>query len=334
MTAPRRPQSPEAPVAGVGFLRFLREIEQRASEDTPRIGQSTALREETVAIGQDPYMGFPVDDLSRRTTHPRGVPEVRNNIIGFFGPQGALPLDITEEVYRWAQAGDLAFVRFTDIFATRFQQLFYRAWADARAITQFDHPVEDRFRNYVGAVLGIGTPAFQGRDRLDDHARLALAPLALGRVKSPRKLQQMIEQDLAVDVWVEEHVPVWIAFEDDARNALGVAGSSLGRDLYVGARVQSVEEKVVIHIHTETLAQYRGFLPGGAAHLRLQSIVRWYLGEALDVAVSLTLPAGEVVGATVGKSAELGWMAVLEARDKPPPETRAQGATYALTRAA
>ena len=331
MTKAAKPQLDDN-VAGIGFLNYLRRIEQR-NPDKPRIGRSTALKEEPVALGQDPFMGFPQHDFARMGTSRRGTPEVRNHIIGYFGPHGALPLDITEEVVRWTLSGDMAFVRFTDIFATRFQQLFYRAWADARAITQFDHADGDRFASYLGALLGMGTPAFQNRDSLPDHNKLALAPIALGRVKSPRKLQQMLENDLSAEVAVEEHVPVWITFEDDARNALGRAGA-LGQDLYIGGRVQSVEEKIVIHIHTQSLADYRAFLPGGDSHARLRDIVNWYLGAAIEVDVSLTLPAGEVQPAKVGESAELGWMAVLEDREKPAPDTPLQGARYALSEAA
>ncbi len=333
MKTPTPKETPTRPVEGIGYLNFLRAIEQR-SGGKPRIGENTSLREETVNIGQDPLMAFPLHDLNRLMDGKRGLPEVRNNIIGFFGSNGALPLDITEEVYRWAESGDMAFVRFTDIFATRFQQLFFRAWSDSRAITQFDHPDGDRFATYVGAVLGIGTPAFQDRDSLNDLNKLALAPLAIGRVKSPRKLQQMLEKDLGADIHVEEHVPVWIAFEDDARNALGMAGSSLGRDMYLGARAQSVEEKIVLHIHTETLDEYRAFLPGGTSHARLHDIVNWYLGAAYEVNVSLTLPADQVQAAKIGESAELGWMAVMPQRVPPPANTPVQGATYALTEVA
>ena len=98
--------------------------------------------------------------------------------------------------------------------------------------------------------------------------------------------------------------------------------------------MQSVEEKIVLHIHTETFAQYRQFLPGGEMHTRLKDIVTWYLGQAIEVDVSLTLPAGEAQTAQVGKTVELGWMALLEADDPPPPDSKMQGATYALSVAA
>jgi len=265
-----------------------------------------------------------------------GKPELRNQIIGFFGPYGALPLNTTEEVARWVNDGDIAFVRFTDIFATRFQSLYFRAWADARAITQFDHDDGDRFSTYVAALIGKGTPAWQRRTQyVDDINSLAMAPLAMGRIKSPLRLQQMLAYDLGADVHVEEHVPTWIMFEADSLNMLGMQGSTLGRDAIVGGRVQSVNEKIKINIRTKTLAEYRTYLPGGAAYLRLKDIVTEYLSQTFEVAVALSLPADQMAPAVIGQSAELGWMATLTPQDPAnTPKTYLPAATYQLHDAA
>ena len=323
----------EDKVHSVGFLAFLR-TQERLAADRPRIGENTTLKQEVVTIGQDPFMAFAESDISRIEHGPGGRPEIRNQIIGYYGPHGALPLNLTEEALRWVNNGDMAFVKFTDIFATRFQQLFYRAWANTRAITQFDHPTGDRFSDYVGALIGIGNPANKDRDDLEDVNKLALAPLATGRVKSPVRLRQMLRQDLGADVEVEEHIPTWISFEPDTQNALGMRGSSMGRDMFLGARVQSVDEKIRLHVRTQSLEEYRTFLPGGESHQRMQDIVNWYLGATFEVDVSLTLPADQMQPAQLGQSTELGWMASLEPADPPPPTTQVQGATYPLTQAA
>lgn len=324
----RRP-SDGKDVRAVGFFNYLRQLEQRAG-DVPRIGQNTTLAQEVVTIGQDPSMAFPEADFLRMDTDKRGKPAVRNQIIGFFGGQGALPLDMTEEVYRWTRTGDYAYVHFTDIFATRFQQLYFRAWSDSRAITQFDHPTQDRFATYVGALVGLGTKATQNRDTLEDINKLALAPLAVGRVKSPVKLQQMLQQDLGAKIHVEEFVPSWIMFEADSLNALGGANSSLGRNMFLGARAQSVDDKICLNIATGSGIEYRSFLPGGESHSRLTAIVSWYLGVNFDVTVALTMPADAIAKPVVGKTMELGWMAALEPANKPPPDTQVPGASYTL----
>ena len=59
---------------------------------------------------------------------------------------------------------DDAFARFVDIFQRRFLALFFRAWSDAHPISQNDRPDEDRFRIYIGAMIGIGAPAYREAD--------------------------------------------------------------------------------------------------------------------------------------------------------------------------
>ncbi len=317
----------------VGYLALLRKLE-RESAGKPRIGRNTTMAEELATIGQDPFLAFPETDLSDIRQDKAGRPDLRNQIIGFFGPHGALPLNTTEEVLRWAQSGDLAFVKFTDIFATRFQQMFFRAWSDARAITQFDHEDDDRFSQYVGALIGIGTPAWADRGHIPDTNRLGMASLGIGRVKSPVKLQQMLRYDLGAAIDIEEHVPTWIAFEGDSLNRLGQQGSTLGRDCFLGSRAQSVNEKIMIQIRARTLAEYRAFLPGGASHTRMLDIVNGYLGRTFEVGVALTLPAEEFEPAVIGKSTEVGWMASLAPEPAPPPGTYLPGATFALNTAA
>ncbi len=311
-----------------GLLVLLRLME-RSGKGKPRIGKNATLRDEIVTIGQDPYLAFPESDVSNIDRSGKRT-QVRSRVLGLFGPQGALPLNTTEEVLRWFEQGDHAFIRFTDIFATRFQQLFFRAWSDSRAITQFDHETGDRFRVYIEALMGLGTPAFRNRDALPDINKDALAAIAIGRVKSPRRLQQMLRLDLGLRAVVEEHQLSWIELEDDSHNRLGQRGSSLGRNMYLGARVASVNEKIRLRVPTRTIAEYRSLLPGGASHRRMRDIVRWYLGQSVEVDVALSLPAAEMPSAVVGASTQLGWVASLAPDRTQDQRRQVPGAQYAL----
>jgi type VI secretion system protein ImpH len=109
---------------------------------------------------------------------------------------------------------------------------------------------------------------------------------------------------------------------------LGQSGSTLGRDMYLGARVPTVNDKIRLNLRTRNLKEYRDFLPGGALHARMQAIVRWYLGRSVDVDVQLSLPADQMPAAVLGKTTELGWLASLA----PPANRRGlvPGASYAL----
>ncbi|MEL6127490.1 MAG: type VI secretion system baseplate subunit TssG [Pseudomonadota bacterium] len=306
-----------APVSGAaqpwesrGFLAYLREVE-RAASHLPRIGRSRSLAEEPIALRQDPYLAFPDTDLAPIQEGANAKPVVSARFMGFFGPHGALPINTTEEVLRWSLKGDDAFVRFTDIFATRFMQLFFRAWSDSKAISQYDHDRDDRFQLYLLSFVGMRTEAFRTRDDLPPPDRAALAGLATGRVKSPVRLRQMIEHRFGVKASIEEHVPIWMTFEEGAQNRLGARSSTLGRDMHVGAKVASVSDAICVHLTCRDIADYARFLPERPGHAQLAALVHWYLGRATDVQVSLALPRQEIVPARLGATAELSWMAAL-----------------------
>ncbi|MCQ0969172.1 type VI secretion system baseplate subunit TssG (plasmid) [Paracoccus sp. TK19116] len=311
-------------MSGQGFLSLLRDLE-RAAPDKPPIGRNRRLSDETVRIGQDPSLAFPAGDFA-----PPRADALRAQVLGLFGPQGPLPLNTTEEVARWLEGGDDSFVAFTDLLATRFLQLFFRAWSDSHAITQYDHPTEDRFNRYVAAVAGVGTPAFRDHDGLPDIARLPMVSLFGGRVRCPVRLRQMIETHLQIAVSVEEHVPLWMEFEPGDTSTLGQQGCSLGRDMYLGARVQSVNDKIALHLSARSLEEYGRYLPGQPGYQRLADIVFWYLGRSMVVEVALSLPATEIGQTSLGQAGRLGWMAALAPASDLDPDTMVEAARFAL----
>lgn len=322
-------EAQERAADGLGLLTLLRDLERHAG-DRPRIGRNTRLRDALVHLGQDPDLSFPDTDLAR-VDLKRATPLVRAQFLGFYGAFGALPLNWTEEIRRWFDANDQSFVAFSDIFATRFQELFFRAWSDSHAITQFDHPTDDRFQTYILALLGIGTPAFRDRDGLSDTVKLRLAPLAAGRVKSPVRLRQMLQVHFgaAARIEVEEMVASWLDFEPDTLSQIGMQGATLGRDVHLGSRVVSVGEKIRLHLHVPTLDAYDRFLPGGPDYTQMRDLVFWYLGQTFQVEVVLWLPEPQVQPAILGQSSRLGWMACL-APDPGNPDHRVDATHYAL----
>ena len=316
--------------ADFGFLALLRELE-RASPDKPRIGRNQTLKQEVVRLGQEPFQAFPASNVSQANARDDGRLRVRSHFLGYFGPQGALPLNVTEEVVQWYNRRDEAFVRLADIFTNRFQQLFFRAWSDSRGITQYDHSGGDRFQTYVGAFVGLASPALKNRGVVRDMDRLPLVGLAMARTKSPVRLRQIIEALCHVKVTVEENIPVWLPFEPSDRTRLGMAGSSLGRDCRLGSRVQSVNEKIRVGIRTESLAEYQSFLPGGTNFARLTELLFCYLGHETEVEIAPSLPADQIKGVALGKGAALGWTGWI-APPKPEPGTYRSDAVFASDR--
>lgn len=288
------------------FLSTLRLLE-RSIPNRPRIGASVTPSQDIVRLGQEPFLDFPASNLARfkREGDRRFFAAVK--FLGFLGPQGALPIATTEEALHWFEARDDAFVSFLDIFNNRFLQLFFRAWADARPIAQHDRPEADRFRDYLGTAVGIGSAPYRDSDSIPDPLKLHYAGLLASTVKSPSRLRSAIIGVFAVEVEIEQFVGQWLDVEQDDQMRFGSAFMRLGRDTVLGAKIYSVQDKIRLRIKVEDLATYEKFLPGGDWCRPLADLVFFYLGHEVDYDVALVIPANRVPPMRIGRAGRLGW---------------------------
>jgi type VI secretion system protein ImpH len=292
---------------GTDFFSALRHLE-RSAASKPRIGDSAVISEDIVNLGQDPFVEFPASNVTKFEDPAGQVPKLFARFLGFFGPQGALPLNTTVDAYLWSNGRDPSFARFTDIFSNRFLQLFFRAWANAQPIAHHDRPADDRFADYVGSFAGIGVASLKGRDSLDDIAKLPFAGLVNADVKSASRLRQLIRGIFHVDVDIEERVGSWLTFEPSDRLLLG-SDAMLGLGTYLGDRVYSINEKICILIKARDLRHYRQFLPTGELSDQLTDLVFFHIGHRFEFDVRLSLPARYAPATQLGQSGELGWTA-------------------------
>jgi type VI secretion system protein ImpH len=288
------------------LLSVLRRLE-RENPAKPRIGEARRLADEFVEIAQNPYLEFPDSNLEAAALDAKGRMRLKARFLGMFGPQGALPLTTTEEAYNWLLERDDAFPRFVDLFQRRFLALFFRAWADARPITQHDRPDEDRFRVYIGAMIGIGTPAFRDADSISDFAKLPYAGLLAARVKSVSRLRAFLSSYLETRVEIEEFVGSWLELDPSERTRLGAANSRLGQDCVAGASMYTVSDKFRIRVFVRDIKHFREFLPGSPVAKQIADAVFLYLGLEYDWDMELAIPAGQITPVRLGRDAQVGW---------------------------
>ncbi|MBO0905477.1 type VI secretion system baseplate subunit TssG [Jiella sonneratiae] len=289
----------------IDLFVLLRQAERRATE-RPRIGKSRAARDDGVTLGQEPFVAFPSGNVAG-VTRRAGRLHVTTRFLGYFGPQGALPLLSTLDAIDWQEAGDQSFLRFTEIFSNRFLQLFFRAFGDARAIVQADRPEADRFCRYLGAVAGFSEEAARTRQGPVAAARTGHAGLLAARVKGPAVLSQILSGVLGVRARIVERVPLRLTLEPAECTALGVNRSRLGEDTALGSRALSLADKIAIEIRAKSLADYRALLPRGARARLLGELVFLALGRRVETEIRLGLPAHLAPPICLGKAGELGW---------------------------
>ena len=161
------------------FFALLRRIDA-GSPASPRIGESRHPEEDPVRLGQSPSTIFPPRALDSVRTDG-GRTRIMTFFFGLFGPNGPLPLHLTEYAHqRLHNAGDEAFASFGDIFHHRMASLLFRAWAASEPTVSHDRPGDDVFAVQIGALAGYGMQELRGRDGMPDLAKLHFA----GRIGS------------------------------------------------------------------------------------------------------------------------------------------------------
>lgn len=292
------------------FFQTLRSLEA-AHPDKPRLGMSQRPKDDCVRLAQDPSMSFAPSVFSALQPGEHGLPpRLVQRFFGLFGPNGPLPLHLTEFAReRLLHHKDAGLVRFADLFHHRLLSLFYRAWAQAQPTVSYDRPAQDRFGDYIGALVGLGQPKLQRRDAAGDHVRLFFSGWLSRQVRSADGLRNMLSGFFRLPVTISEFSGHWLRLpaDDVTRIGTGSPGCRLGNGAVLGGRVWDRQHKIQLRFGPLSLQQFESFLPGGTALPRLVALMRHYLCFELDWDLRLALARSEVAPARLGPTARLGW---------------------------
>ncbi len=302
-----------------GFYQALRLLEA-AHPDKPKIGKSRLLKDDPIRIGQSPSLEFASSTLS--SCEPAGDSSaalLMQNFFGVFGPNGPLPLHITEHAFqRLHHHHDPTFCRFVDMFHHRLGTLFYRIWADAEPAMDFNHAQEQSFAKYVGSFLGIGTSNMQSRDALPDLAKLHLSGQFSNGPRHAEGLLAILQHLFEIPVKITEFVGEWLPLPDDACCYLGAIDSvgSLGVDLVIGARVFECQNRFSLCFGPIDLIDFEAFLPHSSRIERLLACIRTYVGDQYSWEFRLILKKEEIPPLKLGQYGQLGWTSWLNSKTR------------------
>ncbi len=292
------------------FFQVLRLIEA-ANPGMARLGQSKRPSQEPVRLGQEPSLAFAPSMLATYRVGDKGNPDYLSGFFfGLFGPNGPLPLHLTEYAKdREVLHRDPTFRAFADIFHHRMLSFMYRAWANAQPTVALDDPGSDPFTRYVGSTFGMGMDAFYERDALSDHAKLYMAGRLSSQTKPAEGMQAMLEELFRVPMAVEQYVGEWMQLPAESRLMLGLSPETgaLAVTATLGARVWGGQHKFRIQGGPLNREDFRRFLPGGSSLDKLCATVRNYVGDELDWEFRLLLRGSEVGQTQLGKAGRLGW---------------------------
>jgi type VI secretion system protein ImpH len=289
------------------LFQAMRRIEG-ANRDKPRLGTALRPQDEPMRFSQDPSLSFAPAAIASVEAAQVGPMRLVQRVFGYLGPNGALPVHLTEYVReRSLHNADPTMQRFLDMLLHRFGLLLYRAWTRSHPSVMLDRADDASVERWLGSLFGLGGPAFRQRDDLADHAKLFYAGRLARNVRDADGLRAWIQVQFELPVHVEQFSGHWMPLCQEERSRLTRYGQQgLGRGAVLGKQVWDVQHKFRIVIGPLALDRYRDFLPGGQGLKALKSLVRQYLGFEFAWDLQVILRKEDVPAWSLGKSPVAG----------------------------
>ncbi|MEO5882943.1 MAG: type VI secretion system baseplate subunit TssG [Caldimonas sp.] len=290
--------------SSLDLFQAMRRIEQ-TFPDKPRLGDGMRPVEEPIRFAQEASLIFapaPVAALERRDD---GMPpRLVQRVFGFLGPNGALPIHMTEYAReRLLYNGDRTFGRFLDMLLHRFGLFFYRAWARTQPVVSLDRPDDAPIVRHIGSLFGLIEPATRHRDALGDFPKLFFAGRLARSVRDADGLEAWLTLQFGGPVRVDQFQGHWMSLGKEERSRLKRDGQpSVGRGAVLGKKVWDVQHKFRIVIGPLPWERFSVLLPDGQSLARLRALVRQYVGFEFAWDLRLILKSDDVPSWTLAGS--------------------------------
>jgi type VI secretion system protein ImpH len=277
------------------LFQAMREIEA-GHPHLPLLGDALRPSDEPFRFAEEASLTFAPTPISALEPSKAGPPRLLQRVFGFLGPNGALPIHLTEYARdRMMHHGDATFARFLGMLLHRFGLFFYRAWARAMPVVSVERGDDSAIVRHVGALIGITEPSLRRRDSLGDFAKLHFVGRLARQVRDADGLEAWIRLHLHVPVRVEQFCGHWMPLEADERSRLMRDGQrGLGRGAVLGRQMWDVQHKFRIVIGPLPWDRFSALLPGGSPLAQLRAMVRQYVGFEFNWDLRLILRRGDV----------------------------------------
>lgn len=289
------------------LFQAMRRIESLAPGKA-RLGDAQRPGDEPIRFSEEPALTFAVAAISGLERGGARPPRLVQRVIGFLGPNGALPVHLTDFAReRRLHHADRTFGEFLNMLLHRFGLFFYRAWARAQPTVDLDRREQARIPRHVGALFGHGERSQWERDALGDFAKLHFAGRLSRSVRDADGLQAWVRLHFGVPVAVEQYCGHWMALDARERSRLRRDGRmALGRGAMLGGAVWDVQHKFRIVVGPLPWARFVAMLPGGGQLEQLQAMVRQYVGFEFEWDMRLILRREDVPAWKLGSAGAIG----------------------------
>lgn len=301
----------------IGFFELLRRLEREGL----RFGRSGGPGSEPARLGQRARLAMATRDIAGFAPPGERTPaQVDVEVLGLFGPEGAMPLHMTRWIMsrqseRWFTAADsggqgrvtadTTFLDFCNMLQHRQLSLYWRAWADQHPEVGIEHSSGGKVAAMLKTLAGVASPAVRAAVSRGGDPDLALRQAtSLGQqVNRSERLTDYLADLLKVPVRLVEFVGHWLEIPAPLQTRLGQAHHGLGRGAMVGARVFQRQDRAELRLGPLTLQRYLTLTADKAVLGTLRRAIRFVAGADITYDLRLVLARAEVPEPRLGQCA-------------------------------
>jgi len=268
-----------------------------------RSNTTGALADDHIRVRPALNLAFPAADIAK-IENVQYEEQDRYNItatfFGLYGSSSPLPTFYTEDLINEAGQDESVSRDFLDIIHHRLYSLLFQAWLKYRLFFQVAEEHSDAHIERLFCLLGLGDPD-QRRKIPDVHGLLRYIGLFTQFPHSATGLITILRDAL-------EDVPVQLAscihrmakIPESQRMKMGISGSALGVDTYVGEEIEDRMGKFRIQIGPLNQADFLRFTPGNPGYVKLTTLTELYITEPFEYEVELILAANQAKTVSLG----------------------------------
>lgn len=239
-------------------------------------------------------LAFPASDIAdikELTTDKSHDFLVTATFFGLYGTSSPLPTFYTEDLMDEAGENSSVTRDFLDIINHRLFVLLFRCWSKYRQFLQVVEEENTEVLEQLFCLSGLGEKEL--RENIEPYSLIRYTGLFTQFPRSAAGLETLLKDAFGgIPVEIIQCIKRSVNIPSDQRLSLGVMGSSLGEDSFLGSRIDDRMGKFRIRIGPLDEEKFYSLCQGNPDHRRLAFLTRFYLTDPLEYDIEMILQDG------------------------------------------
>lgn len=239
-------------------------------------------------------LGFPAADIAEIESRPHNDNiryYVTANFMGLYGASSPLPTFYTEDLIAEESQDETVSRDFLDVIHHRLYHLLFQGWLKYRQFFQVSEEKNDDHIDRLFCLIGMG-PSPIRRTIPQPHRLLRYIGLFTQYPRSGQGLLTLLRDALkGIPLTLIPCIKRMAKIPETQRLRMGITGSRLGQDTYLGEEIEDRMGKFRVQIGPLRQAEFLRFTPGNEGYDTLVSLTELYIVEPFEYEIELILAA-------------------------------------------